>query len=165
MVSIGLQTNSIYIYINFVQLSYQFLSTKCFVGVVFRAIVLPLFCASLDLWGCRLSSKRGSFSHGGLILCSVLIQKFVHYFFTVNWVVASFVCNEDDIINKVYYILEFLMQRSPFKTYLNPLQCYIISLQQRYTRLFICLYSFIYLLIQRYSSICDNCLSKKSEFR
>ena len=57
------------------------------------------------------------------------------------------------------------MQRIPFKTYLNPLQCYIISLQQRYTRLFICLYSFIYLLIQRYSSICDNCLSKKSEFR
>ena len=117
------------------------LSTKCIITLFFRAIVLPLSCASLDLWGCRLSSKRGSFSHRGLILCSLLIRKFVHFFLTITWVVASFVCNEDDIIDKVYYFLEFLILRIPFKTYLIPLQCYIISLQQRYTRLFICLYS------------------------
>ena len=103
--------NKFNIYINFVQLCYQFHPPNVLLALFFHAIVLPLSGASLDLWGCRLSSKRGSFSHGGLILCSVLIQKFVHYFFTVNWVVASFVCNEDDIINKVYYFLEFLTQK------------------------------------------------------
>ena len=49
------------------------------------------------------------FSHGGLILCSGLIQKFLHFFLTITWVVASFVCNKDDIIDKVYYFLEFLI--------------------------------------------------------
>ena len=75
-IAINRFVNKFNIYINFVQLCYQFYPPKVLLALFFHAIVLPLSCASLDLWGCRLSSKRGSFSHGGLILCSGLIQIF-----------------------------------------------------------------------------------------
>ena len=67
--------NKFNIYINFVQLCYQFHPPNVLLALFFHAIVLPLSGASLDLWGCRLSSKRGSFSHGGLILCLIFPQR------------------------------------------------------------------------------------------
>ena len=73
-IAINRFANKFNIYINFVQLCFQFHLPNVLLALFFHAIVLPLSCASLDLWGCRLSSKRGSFSHGGLILCLIFSQ-------------------------------------------------------------------------------------------
>ena len=74
-IAINRFANKFNIYINFVQLCYQFHPPNVLLALFFHAIVLPLSGASLDLWGCRLSSKRGSFSHGGLILCLIFPQR------------------------------------------------------------------------------------------
>ena len=70
-IAINRFANKFNIYINFVQLCFQFHLPNVLLALFFHAIVLPLSCASLDLWGYRLSSKRGSFSHRGLILCLI----------------------------------------------------------------------------------------------
>ena len=84
---------------------FSMLSTKCLLAL-FSAQLFYLSPVPLLIFGVAASHRKEAH------FLTVLIRQFVHFFFlTINWVVASFVCNEDDIIDKVYHFLEFLIQR------------------------------------------------------
>ena len=138
-IAINRFANKFNIYINFVQLCYQFYPPNVLLAL-FSAQLFYLSPVPLLIFGVAASHRKEA------------------HFLTVAWFCAwgwskSF-CTSSSLLTGSWHHLSamkltlstrFIISSSswskgfPSKTYLIPLQCYIISLQQRYTRLFICL--------------------------